>query len=52
MTLLQITTTVTNEATKVASSTFSYVDKLKDFAVSFAPKIVGAILLFIIGKIC
>lgn len=50
MTLLQITTTVTNEATKVASSTFSYVDKLKDFAVSFAPKIVGAILLFIIGK--
>jgi small conductance mechanosensitive channel len=50
MTLLQITTTVTNEATKVASTTFSYVDKLKDFAVSFAPKMVGAILLFIIGK--
>lgn len=50
MTLLQITQKVSQEADKVASTTFSYVDKLKDFAVSFAPKVVGALLLFIIGN--
>ncbi len=49
MELLQITHTVAREADKVASTTFSYFDKLRDFAMSFAPKIVGALLLFVIG---
>jgi small conductance mechanosensitive channel len=50
MTLLQITQSVTSEATNVASQTFSYVDKIKDFAIGYAPKIAGAVVFYIIGS--
>ncbi len=50
MQFLQITSKVVDKADKVASTTFSFIDKFKDFAVSFAPKVAGAIILFIIGK--
>lgn len=49
MNILQITHALTTKADKVTSTTFSYVDKLKDFAVSYAPKIAGAIVFYIIG---
>ena len=50
MPLLQIAKHVVKEADKVANTTFSYFDKLKDFAVSYAPKVAGALIMFIIGK--
>lgn len=50
MQLLQITDKVTANADKVTATTFSYIDKLKDFSVGFAPKLIGAILLLIIGR--
>lgn len=34
----------------IVSDSFSYVDKIKDFVVGYAPKIVGAILFYIIGS--
>lgn len=45
MYLLQIT----KEASKVAGQTISYIDKVKDFAIDYAPKIVGAVLFYVIG---
>jgi small conductance mechanosensitive channel len=50
MTLLQITQNISAEANQVASQTFSYVDKIKNFALDYAPKIVGAIVFYLIGS--
>lgn len=50
MTLLQISQQVTDQAGNVASQTFSYVDKIKDFAIGYAPKIAGAIIFYLIGS--
>lgn len=46
MNLLQIT----QEAGKVAGQTISYIDKIKDLAFDYTPKVVGAILFYIIGS--
>lgn len=46
MNLLQIT----QEAVNVTSQTFSYLDKIKNFALDYAPKIIGAILFYVIGS--
>ncbi len=50
MPLLQLTHHVVKEADKVATTTFSYFDKFRDFAVSFAPKLVGALVLLLLGR--
>lgn len=50
MTLLQISQQVTDQAGNVAAQTFSYVDKIKDFAIGYAPKIAGAIVFYLIGS--
>ncbi len=46
MHLLQIT----QKAVDVTSQTFSYLDKIKNFAFDYAPKIIGAILFYVIGS--
>lgn len=45
MQLLQIT----KEATKVAGQTISYLDRITDFAIDYTPKIIGAIIFYIVG---
>lgn len=50
MNLLQITQSATTEVANVASNATSYLDKIKDLAFDYAPKIVGAILLYVIGS--
>jgi small conductance mechanosensitive channel len=46
MQLLQIT----QEATKLASTTTSYVEKISDMALKYAPKVIGAIIIYIVGN--
>jgi small conductance mechanosensitive channel len=50
MPLLQITQNMSLEADKVAGSTLDYATKLKEMALSYAPKVFGAILIFLIGS--
>jgi small conductance mechanosensitive channel len=50
MTLLQITQNMTAGANDVAAQTFTYVDKIKDFAIGYAPKIAGAIIFYLVGS--
>lgn len=50
MTLLQLSQNVAQEATQVAKETFSYMDKIKNFAIGYAPKIAGAIIFYLIGS--
>lgn len=50
MILLQLAGQLHEEAAEVATQTFSYFDKLRDLAVSYAPKVVGAIACYIIGS--
>jgi len=50
MQLLQITERVAMKADKVAGTTITYLDRFKDFVISYTPKVIGALLLFIIGR--
>jgi small conductance mechanosensitive channel len=50
MTLLQLTQNITSQAGDVASQTFSYIDKIKDFAIGYAPKIAGAVIFYLVGS--
>jgi small conductance mechanosensitive channel len=50
MPLLQIAHHVVKHADNVATTTFSYLDKFRDFAISFTPKLLGALVLFLIGR--
>lgn len=46
MQLLQIT----QEAAKIANTTTSYVEKISDMAIKYAPKLVGAIIIYVVGN--
>jgi small conductance mechanosensitive channel len=46
MQLLQIT----ENATQIAKTTTSYIQKITDMAISYAPKIIGAILIYLVGN--
>jgi Small-conductance mechanosensitive channel len=50
MNLLQIPTDLTKEVANVASSTTYYMSKITDLALTYAPKVAGAILFYIIGS--
>ena len=46
MQLLQIT----ENATQIAKTTTGYIQKITDMAISYAPKIIGAILIYLVGN--
>lgn len=50
MILLQATTQLTKEAHQVATQTVSYLDKITDIAISYAPRVAGAIACYVIGS--
>lgn len=50
MPLLQLAHKVTSGADKVSSVTISYLDRFKDYCLSFAPKLIGALLLLVVGS--
>lgn len=50
MTLLQITAQAGKEAAQVTHQAVGFLDKIKDQAISYAPKIAGAIICYIIGS--
>jgi small conductance mechanosensitive channel len=51
MTLLQnVATHVAGEATNAVGQSFGMINKVVDFAVSYAPKILGAVIFYIIGS--
>jgi small conductance mechanosensitive channel len=46
MQLLQIT----QNATQIAKTTTNYIEKITDMAISYAPKVIGAIIIYIVGN--
>ncbi|HNB81736.1 MAG TPA: hypothetical protein PLP14_06515, partial [Chitinophagaceae bacterium] len=50
MQLLQLTSAVSNKAGVVAGTTLNYMDRIRDFALAFAPKVAGAIIILLIGS--
>ena len=46
MHLLQIT----QNATQIAKTTTNYIEKITDMAISYAPKVVGAIIIYLVGS--
>ena len=46
MKLLQIT----QNATQIAKTTTSYIEKITDMAISYAPKVIGAIIIYVVGN--
>lgn len=50
MPVLQLAHKVTSGADKVSTVTISYLDRFKDYCLSFAPKLVGALLLLVVGS--